>query len=223
MVTAATGDFAAARRFMVDGQIRTNKVTDEALLEALSHLPREQFVPAALRARAYVDDDLPLGNGRFMMEPMVLARLVQTLEGKPGDKALVVGANTGYSAALMAGLGVQVTALESDASLGEAARSALAGLTLQGSVEYVAGNLTDGCAARGPYRNILVEGAVEHVPEALTSQIEDGGRLATVMVEKGVGRAVLLTRTGANVSRRVLFDANVHLLPGFSLPRAFRF
>ncbi len=116
MATAATSttaakDYAAARRFMVDGQIRTNKVTDERLIEvALVDLPRERFVAPALQARAYLDDDLPLGNGRYLMEPMVLARLVQTLHIQPGDKILVVAAAGGYGAALLARLGASVTA-----------------------------------------------------------------------------------------------------------------
>jgi len=220
MVTAATGDFAAARRFMVDGQIRTNKVTDEVLLAALAELPRERFAPPAQRARAYVDDDLPLGNGRFMMEPMVLARLVQALGEVAGKDVLIVGANTGYAAALTAMIGAQVVALESDPALLSSARNALAGL---GTVECVAGDLTQGYQARSPFRAILIEGAVEHVPGALTDQLAEGGSLATVLVENGIGRAVLLTKSGGNISRRVLFDANVHLLPGFSLPRGFSF
>lgn len=223
MMTAATGDFAAARRFMVDGQIRTNKVTDEALLAALAALPRERFAPAAQRARAYVDDDLPLGNGRFMMEPMVVARLIQALQPVAAAKVLLVGANTGYAAAVLARLGAQVIALESDGSLAENGRAALAGLDFPGSVEFVVGSLVAGHAARSPYHAILVEGAVEAVPDALTEQLADQGRLATVAIEGGVGRAVLMTRTGGTVARRVLFDANVHLLPGFSLPRGFAF
>jgi protein-L-isoaspartate(D-aspartate) O-methyltransferase len=223
MMTAATGDFAAARRFMVDGQIRTNKVTDEALLAALADLPRERFAPAAQRARAYVDDDLPLGNGRFMMEPMVLARLIQVLQPLAGERVLVVGANTGYGAAVLARLGAQVVALESEGSLLEIARTALSGLELPGSVEFVSGSLVAGHAQRSPYRAILVEGAVETVPDELAGQLAEQGRLATVAIEGGVGRAVLMTRTGDSVARRVLFDANVHLLPGFSLPRGFAF
>lgn len=220
---AATGDFAAARRFMVDGQIRTNKVTDEVLIEALTDLPRERFAPAEQRARAYVDDDLPLGHGRYMMEPMVLARLLQALQIQAGDAVLVVGANTGYAAALAAKLGAVVTALESEVSLAQAARTALAGLPVAHPVELVAGPLIDGHAARGPYQAILIEGGVELIPAALSQQLAEGGRLATVQNQGGVGRAMLLTRNAGAVSPRILFDANVHMLPGFAAPRGFSF
>lgn len=223
MTMAATSDFAAARRFMVDGQIRTNKVTDEALLAALVDLPRERFVPERQRARSYLDDDLPLGKGRFMMEPMVLARLVQALQIIDGDKVLVVGSNTGYGAALIASLGGVVTAVESDADLLGEARRALAEVALPRPVELASGNLADGLAARGPYQAILIEGAVEQIPDTLAQQLVEGGRLAVVRNQGGVGRAILATKTAASLSARVLFDANVHLLPGFAQPRGFTF
>lgn len=220
MSTAATSSFAAARQFMVDGQIRTNKVTDEALIDALTHLPREMFVPAAQRARAYVDDDLPLGNGRYLMEPMVLARLLQALRLAAGENVLMVAAGTGYGAALAARLGAKVTALEADAALLDFARTALGAVA---NVECVAGALADGHAARAPYDAILIEGAVEQVPPALAQQLAEGGRLATVQNQGGVGRAVLFTKTPGGLASRVLFDANVHMLPGFATPRGFSF
>lgn len=237
MVTAATmnagtgqgggsKDYAAARRFMVDGQIRTNKVTDERLIEALADLPREKFARGAAQARAYIDDDLPLGGGRYMMEPMVLARLVQTAHLQDGDKVLVVGANTGYGAALAARMGGVVTALESDAALAEGARAALAGLSLP--VQVVVGALGEGHSASGPFKVIIVEGAVEEIPSRLIQQLAEGGRLVTVLrdVEGGVGRAVLLTRAGSGdtvAAQRVLFDANTAMLPGFERARTFAF
>jgi protein-L-isoaspartate(D-aspartate) O-methyltransferase len=227
MATAATNsgakDYAAARRFMVDGQIRTNKVTDERLIAALVDLPREQFALGAQQARAYIDDDLPLGDGRFMMEPMVLARLVQTLHVKDGDKVLVVGANTGYGAALVAQLGAAVTALESDAGLAGAARSALSGI--KGNhlpVTVIVGALQDGHITGAPYDAIIVEGAVEEIPAKLTDQLKADGKLVTVQrdLQGGVGRAVLVTKSGAT---RVLFDANTARLPGFARAQVFAF
>lgn len=229
MVTAAMGtgaakDFAAARRFMVDGQIRTNKVTDERLIEALVDLPRERFVPPALQARAYIDDDLPLGNGRYVMEPMVLARLVQALQVKSGDRVLVVGAAGGYGAALLARLGASVTALESDDALASFARTALAGESIGANV--VSGALGDGYAQGGPYNAILVEGAVAEIPARLLEQLKQPGKLATVLRDNDVtsGRAVLATRGDAGaVGTRVLFDANTRLLAGFEPKPAFAF
>lgn len=232
MVTAATTtsapkDYSAARRFMVDGQIRTNKVTDERLIEALADLPREKFARGAQQARAYVDDDLPLGNGRHMMEPMVLARLMQSLQLLDGDKVLVVGANTGYSAALAARMGGIVTALESDAGLAETAKSVLGSLSL--SANLVTGALRDGHSASGPFKAIIIEGAVEEIPAQLIQQLREGGKLVTVLrgEQDGVGRAVMLTRVGSaadgTATKRVLFDANTPLLPGFERARTFAF
>lgn len=222
-------DYSAARRFMVDGQIRTNKVTDERLIEALADLPREKFARGAAQARAYIDDDLPLGGGRYMMEPMVLARLMQTVQVQDGDRVLVVGANTGYGAALAARMGGVVTALESDAGLADAARTTLAGLSLP--VAVVTGALGEGYSASGPYKAIIIEGAVEEIPTRLIQQLSEGGRLVTVLRDGqgGVGRAVLLTRTGggnagdAVAAQRVLFDANTAMLPGFERARNFAF
>jgi len=109
-------DFSAARRNMVERQVRTNKVTDEAVLEALAQLPRERFVPESLSAVAYIDEDVPLGNGRYLMEPMVFARLVQAAQLQPGDRVLDLGCGCGYSTAILSRLANQVIALESDSS-----------------------------------------------------------------------------------------------------------
>jgi protein-L-isoaspartate(D-aspartate) O-methyltransferase len=222
--TSTVKDFAAARRFMVDGQIRTNKVTDERLIEALVDLPRERFVPPALQARAYLDDDLPVGNGRFLMEPMVLARLVQSLHIQSGDRVLIVGAAAGYSAALLARLGASVTALESDGVLASAARDALSAGRIDANV--VTGPLKDGYAQGGPYAAILIEGAVGEVPANLLGQLKQQGKLATVLRDNNVisGRAVLVTRGEAGgAGTRILFDANTPLLPGFEPAPAFTF
>ncbi len=225
---ASTGaqDSAAARRFMVDGQIRTNKVTDEGLIEALADLPREKFIDAGLRSRAYIDDDLPIGNGRYLMEPMVLARLVQSLQLEPGQKVLVVGSAGGYSAALLARLGASVTALESEPALVELARGAIASLPERSAVNVVSGALRDGHAQSGPFNAILLEGAVAEIPHRLLEQLKQGGRLATVMRngDASVGRAVLLTRTDSGeMATRVLFDANTPMLAGFEAKPGFTF
>ncbi|WP_374652808.1 protein-L-isoaspartate O-methyltransferase [Dongia sp.] len=222
---SAAKDYAAARRFMVDGQIRTNKVTDERLIDALAELPRERFLGSALQARAYIDDDLPLGNGRFMMEPMVLARLVQTLHVQPGDKVLVVGAAGGYGAALLGRLGASVTALECDPALVEIARSALGGVG-DVTVNLVSGPLKDGHAQSGPFNAILIEGAVGEVPARLLEQLKQGGKLVTVLRDNNVtvGRAVLMARADSGAfGTRVLFDANTPLLSGFEPVPAFDF
>ncbi|MBL8674622.1 MAG: methyltransferase domain-containing protein, partial [Rhodospirillales bacterium] len=157
-------DFAVARRNMVDGQLRPNQIVDPALLAALSSVPREAFVPADRAGIAYSDEAVPLGGGRALMEPMALARLIQIARPATGDAALVVGAGTGYGAAILSRLVATVVAVESDAALLARARAALAGAA---NVTLVEGALAEGGAAKGPYDLILVEGMIEAIPEAL--------------------------------------------------------
>jgi protein-L-isoaspartate(D-aspartate) O-methyltransferase len=215
-------DYATARQHMVDCQIRTNKVTDERLIEAIRTLPRERFVPEAARARAYLDDDVEIAPGRSLIEPMVTARLIQAAEAKPDDIALVVGAGTGYAAALLARLANTVVALESDPALAQRAGAVLGDLSIDNAA-VVEGALNAGCAKHAPYNVIYLDGAVELVPPALTQQLADGGRMLGVLLDRGVGRATLWIKSGDALSRRVLFDANVTPLPGFAAPARFVF
>jgi protein-L-isoaspartate(D-aspartate) O-methyltransferase len=215
-------DYAIARQHMVDSQVRTNKVTDERLIEAIRSLPRERFVPERARARAYLDDDLEIAPGRYLMEPMVTARLIQAAEAKPDDMALVVGAGTGYAAALLSRLVNTAVALETDPVLAQRASAVLAELAIDNAA-VVEGALNDGCAKHAPYNILYLDGAVEQVPPALTNQLADGGRMVGVLLDRGVGRAALWIKSGNAVSHRVLFDANVGLLPGFAAPARFVF
>jgi protein-L-isoaspartate(D-aspartate) O-methyltransferase len=219
-------DYAAARRNMVEGQLRTNKVTDRRLLDALSEIPRERFVPEAQRGVAYVDEDLPIGRGRFLMEPMVLARLIQLADIQPDDKVLDVGAGTGYAAAILARLAARVVALESDPSLAETAKRCLGELKI-GNVTVVSGELSKGQAQQGPYQVILVNGGVERIPPAIADQLSEGGRLVAVVGPAqgaaGKGRATLMQRLGGVGSSRIVFDASVAPLPGFQTEPGFVF
>jgi protein-L-isoaspartate(D-aspartate) O-methyltransferase len=217
-------DFALARRNMVDGQLRPNRVNDAGLLAGLSELPRERFLPEGLRSVAYADDDVPLGNGRFMMEPMVLARLIQVLQPRAEDKAMVAAAGLGYGAAILARLTKSVVAVEADAGLAAAARKTLQELGVTG-VELVAGPAEQGAPAAGPYDIILIEGAAPEVPQAIADQLAEGGRLATVIADPSgaLGVAHLFVKQGGVVSGRPLFDAGTPLLPGFARPARFTF
>lgn len=213
-------DYAIARQHMVDSQVRTNKVTDERVIEAIRTLPRERFVPDAVRARAYLDDDVEIAPGRFLMEPMVTARLIQAAEAKPEDIALVVGAGAGYAAALLSRLLNTVVALEAEPTLAQRAGAVLAELAIDNAA-IVEGPLSAGCAKHAPYDVLYLDGAVEQVPAALLAQLAEGGRMVGVLRDRGVGRAALWIKSGGAVSRRVLFDANVAPLPGFAPPAKF--
>ncbi len=217
-------NFALARRNMVEGQLRPNRVNDAGLLAALGELPRERFLPDGLRSVAYADDDVPLGNGRFMMEPMVLARLIQVLQPQAGDKAMVLAAGRGYGAAILARLVQSVVAVEADAGLAEGARQVVRDLGVTG-VQLVVGEAEQGAAASGPYEVILIEGAVHEVPKAIADQLAEGGRLATVVADPSgaLGVAHLFVKQGGVVSGRPLFDAGTPPLPGFARPVQFTF
>ena len=210
-------DFARARRFMRDGQLTPNGVTDPLLLQAMDEIPRENFVPEALRERAYADAQVPLTEGRAMLSPMVLARLLQMALPQPGERALVLAAGTGYGAAVLARMGLQVTAIESDPALVAAARHALDFSLTENRPVVQEGDPRLGAPAGAPFRLILIEGMVEAVPSALFSQLGEGGRLVTVRREGGpVGRGVLLRRAGGAVTEVAGLDAAAPLLAEFA-------
>lgn len=213
-------NYAIARQHMVDSQIRTNKVTDERLIEAIRTLPRERFVPDKVKARAYLDDDIEIAPNRYLMEPMVTARLIQAAAPKAEDMALVVGAGAGYAAGLLSRLVNTVVALEADGELAQRATAAMTDLAIDNAL-VMDGPLTAGCTKHAPYNIIYLDGAVEQVPPALLAQLADGGRMVGVTSDRGVGRATLWIKSGEAVSHRVLFDANVARLPGFAAPAHF--
>jgi protein-L-isoaspartate(D-aspartate) O-methyltransferase len=218
----------AARLNMVEGQLRTNKVTDEAVLEGFLTVPRDRFVPRALRGIAYIDDDVPLGGGRVLIEPMVLARLLQLANIGRDDKVLEIGCATGYATAILAKMATSVIAVESEPHLAAAARSNLAALGI-GNVQLQEAPLDGGWRAGAPYDVILINGGVGEIPAAITDQLAEGGRLVTVSeIDVGpeqarCGQAVLVTRAEGKVSSRGVFDAAVHMLPGFARRAAFVF
>jgi protein-L-isoaspartate(D-aspartate) O-methyltransferase len=215
--------FDAARTHMIDSQIRPNKVTDERVLGAFAKIRRELFVPEHLRQVAYIDEDLPLGGGRYLMEPMVVARLLQAAEIERTDTALIVGAGTGYEAALISLIARNVVALEEDPGLARRARTALVEHAIA-AVSIVEGAFPQGHPSRAPYEVILFGGAVAEVPLEISSQLAEGGRLLAVIKPGGtIGRATLMTRTGGILARRVIFDAATPLLPGFLPKPAFVF
>jgi protein-L-isoaspartate(D-aspartate) O-methyltransferase len=216
-------DFAKARSNMIDSQLRTNKVTDAGVLEAFAAVPRERFLPEARAGVAYIDEDLEVAPGRYLMEPMVLARLLQAAQIEANDMVLDVGCTTGYSSAVLARLADTVVALESDPALCDRANETLQDLGIDNAV-VVAGQLTAGYEKQGPYNVILLGGAVAELPEAILSQVAEGGRLVTVMASQAhTGQAVLVRRNAGQVSRRVLFDAAVRQLPGFAEAPGFVF
>src|SRR5438105_2070918 len=215
--------YETARIRMVESQLRPNKVADKRIINAFLEIRRELFVPEQLQAVAYVDEDLPLGGGRHLLEPMVAARLLQAAAIERTDAALVAGAGTGYEAALIAFLARSVVAVEGDLELARRGRMALVEHSIA-SVTFVEGPLPQGYPGRAPYDVIFFCGAIAEIPSEIASQLADGGRLtAVVRSGSGMGRATLTTRLGGSLGRRVLFDAATPWLPGFLPKPVFAF
>jgi protein-L-isoaspartate(D-aspartate) O-methyltransferase len=224
-------DFARRRLTMVETQIRPNEVTDPRLLAILRALPRERFVPDRLRPLAYIDEAIevfPAVDGapaRFLLAPMVLARLVQLAAVQPHDTVLDVGCATGYSTAVLAGLSRAAIGLEPEPELAEASRDALRELGIV-NAEIAEGPLAHGYPQAAPYDVILLNGSVPNPPSALTSQLRAGGRLAVVLSSGGAdrqGRAYLFVKVGGEVSGMPHFDAGGRPLPGFTPELCFSF
>jgi protein-L-isoaspartate(D-aspartate) O-methyltransferase len=194
------------------------------LLAAIADLPRESFVPDDRKALAYADEDIPLGGGRFLMEPMVLARLIQNLQPGTEDKALVVASGRGYGAALLARLVKTVVAVETDEGMIGAARETMKELGIR-NVRQVRADPVAGMPSEAPYDAILIEGGVREVPKAILDQLAEGGRLGTVIAgAPGVlGVAHLVVKDGGIASGRPLFEAGTPVLPGFAQPPRFAF
>jgi protein-L-isoaspartate(D-aspartate) O-methyltransferase len=215
-------DFEQARQNMVECQIRTVRVTDAAVIEALRSVPREAFLPAHLKSIAYVDDDLRLNQDRFMMEPMVMARLLQAAEIGAGDTALAIGCTRGYAVALLARMAETVVGVESDPDFVAASDAALSALGVDNAA-VIEGDLAQGYPRQAPYDVILIEGRCAEVPQNIVDQLAEGGRLIGVIDDHGVGKAVLMRRSGGAVGTRVLFDAQVPALKAFGRAPEFQF
>lgn len=216
--------YAEARNNMVDSQLRPNKVTDPRITGAMRRLPRERFLPPNLRHLAYVDEDVPLGNGRVLMEPMVIARLIQLAAPMSGERALVVGAGAGYGAAVLSACGPRVTALEEDRSLVELARGALSAIAPE--INVVSGALAAGWPSEAPFDVILIEGAVHAIPEAVSKQLRvNSGRLVTVLRGSAgrVSSAVLAEATSLGLRAQPMFDCATPDLPSLRPAPVFEF
>jgi len=216
-------DFEIARHNMVESQVRPNQVTDPGLIAALSEIPREEFVPETMASVAYVDEAINVGDGRYLMEPMILARLLQESEISSSDLVLVVGCGAGYAAAVVGRLAGTVVALEENVELAATATLKLAALEIDNAA-VVTGKLTEGWKDQAPYDVIIMAGGVAQVPGAISAQLADGGRLALVtMGSAGLGCGVIVTNIGGINSPREFMNAGTPLLPGFGAAPEFQF
>ena len=208
-------DFGLARRVMIDNQLRPQGVTDRGVLTAMAVVERERFVPEGSRALAYFDRPLRIAENRAMMPPAALGKLLTEAAPKPGERALVIGSGTGYSASILKQIGLDVTALESDEGLAAAASAA--------GVETIVGDLAKGWAKAAPYDLILLDGAVEEIPVAIGKQLAADGVLAGAIIDRGVTRLAIGRCVNGAIGLRNIADSDVEPLPGFERPRAFTF
>lgn len=215
-------DTAAARRMMVDGQVRTADVHNPDLLAAMLTIPRERFVPPSLAGQAYLDSDIQIAPGRVLLKPMVFAKLIEAVDVRTNDHVLDVGCGFGYSSAVLARLAGSVIGLEEPPALASQAKAALAA-TDAASVTVVTGPLTAGWPAAAPYDLILLNGATEIVPDGLGSQLKPDGRLACIFGRAPGAKAMIYRLAERRLVGRPAFDAAAPVLPGFVAPPAFVF
>jgi protein-L-isoaspartate(D-aspartate) O-methyltransferase len=208
-------DYAEARAAMVEGQLRPQGVTDRGVLEAMGEVPRELFVPEQSRSLAYIDRALPLGGGRFLPAPAVLGELLTQMMPERGQRALVVGAGTGYSATILTRMGLEVVGVESVPELAARAREL--------GVDILEAPLEGGYRKGAPYDQVLIDGAVEHIPDAIVAQLADGGRLGAALIDRSISRLIVGRKAGDAFGYLTLSDAGSPALPGFARPKAFTF
>ncbi|HEV2594368.1 MAG TPA: protein-L-isoaspartate O-methyltransferase [Sphingomicrobium sp.] len=208
-------DFAIARESMIESQLRPEGVTDPAVLDAMGRIERERFLPPHTRPLAYVDRAVSVGTGRFLSPPAVLGQLLTQMMPERGQRVLVIGAGSGYSAAVLTAMGLEVVAVESDPEL--------AGMARELGIEIIEAPLADGYPKNAPYDLILIDGAIEYIPEAIIGQLANGGRLGTALFDRGITRLVVGRKAAGAFGTLSIADAGVPALPGFSRPKAFTF
>jgi protein-L-isoaspartate(D-aspartate) O-methyltransferase len=218
--------FVAARFHMIEGQLRPNKIMDERILDTMGRLPRELFVPPVYSGIAYCDENMKIMEGRYLMQPMILAQLLQEASIEAEDRVLEIAPATGYSTAVIAALAKEVIAVESDQSLQQQAIKKLAYLKID-NAEVHLGPLVAGWKEKGPYNVIMINGSVEFVPDTIFDQLAEGGRLVAVVRQYGparvahTGEARLYARIHGTISHRPLFDANIKPLLDFQVEKKF--
>lgn len=215
-------DMSYAREMMVDCQIRPSDVTKYNIIDAFLSVPREEFVPSSKRAVAYAGEHIDLGEGRFLLDPRVFAKMLDVVNIQPNELVLDLGAGLGYSTAILARIAQTVVGLEENEALAKAAAVSLSEMAIgKGFVEH--GPLAEGLAKHGPYDVVFVQGAIETVPAALADQIKDGGRIVTLYSDGNLGQCRIGFKRGSVLSWANEFDATAPVLDGFAKATEFTF
>jgi protein-L-isoaspartate(D-aspartate) O-methyltransferase len=215
-------DYARARLNMVNNQLRPSRVDDPNVLDAMAEIPRELFLPKALRGVAYADEDLPLPTGGWLIEPLVLARLIQAAGIRPTDVVLVIGCSTGYAGVVLSRLAATVLLVEPEARAQDL-ESLLDELGVDNVAVVVSEDPAAGHPSQAPFDVIFLVGSVRSVPPALFEQIGEAGRIMAVIDDGRIGRATLFTRLHGVVGQREMFDAQIPPCPGLVSSPGFAF
>ena len=213
-------NFEQMRKAMVVSQLRTTEVSDPHLIAAMGHVPRENFVPAARRSFAYADRGVQIDEGRALNPPLTTGRLLNMARVTKADNVLLIGAATGYTAAVLAQLAGTVTAVEENSKLAAMAEKNLAACA---NVKVETGRLTDGWSPSAPYSLIVVDGLVEQIPRSLADQLTPDGRIVTAMLHDGVPRLAFGRAAGGHVGFQYFADGGGWPLPGFEIAKSFTF
>jgi len=213
-------DYSAQRTMMVDTQIRPSDVTKFPIIDAMLGVPREQFVPADARETAYRDGPISLGDGRSMLEPRALAKMLDVLDIQPDELVLDLGCALGYSSAVIARMAEAVVAVEDSKDLASEAESLL-GDAGADNVAVVQGALAEGAAKHGPYDVIVLQGAVQQVPQGIIDSLKDDGRIAAIFMEGPLGICRIGHKSGGALNWRDAFNAVAEVLPGFEAQPEF--
>ncbi len=215
-------DFAARRRIMVDTQVRPSDVTKFPIIDAMLAVPREKFVPEGKAEAAYMGENFSLDEGRVLLDPRTLAKMIDALEITSEDLVLDIGCGTGYSSAVILRMAQAVVAVEENEALAHAAGIALA-QTGSETVVLQQGKLIEGAPDYAPYDVMILQGGIEHFPHALVEQLRETGRVAAVFMEGALGVVRLGLRKGDHIVWRDIFNAAAPVLPGYSKDHAFLF
>ncbi len=215
-------DYAAARKAMVDGQIRPSDVTYYPILKALLNVPRESYVPREMRAVAYMDQPIDLGEGREILAPRTLGRMLEAINIQPNELVLVIGAEFGYATAIIAQLAEAVVAVEENATMVETATATLAEQSVDNAM-VVNAPLSEGAAKPGPYDSIVVLGAVETLPVSIASQLKTGGKIVAIHHDDKHQQISVAVKSDSGLNWNAAYNASALTLPGFEFVKEFEF
>ena len=213
-------DYAARRRMMVDTQVRPSDVTKFPIIDAMLDVPREIFVPDAAREAAYAGEHVPLSEDRVVLDPRILAKMLDALAFEGDELVLDIGGGLGYASAIMSRLAQAVVMLEEDASMADEAQQNLSAVGAD-NVVVQQGVLAEGAAEHGPYDVIILQGGAEELPQAVTKQLKDGGRIVCMFMDHQLGRVEIGHKIDNDISWRFAFNAGAPVLPGFHKQNAF--